>query len=87
MIGCAYQASMSTSAINMNKVEKRSHHVMFEDPRSIWIGCGMALDYSWAKRSQFCCPASHSLPRPLSDHLKEKSQEDSSSESKEESFV
>jgi hypothetical protein len=31
----------STNPDNVNAVEKRVHQLMYEDPRSIWIGCGM----------------------------------------------
>jgi hypothetical protein len=30
----------STSAWNMNEVEKRVHQLLFDDPMSIWLVCG-----------------------------------------------
>ena len=31
----------STNPDNVNAVEKRVHQLMYEDPRSIWLECGM----------------------------------------------
>ena len=77
---CKESLWTSTSACNMNRVEKRVHQLMYEDGRSMdQKRCGrcqtgqdgesariLALDYSWAQCwPQFCCPASTHTPTHL----------------------